>query len=350
MSATCPSGGTLSREVEAEVGDADLAAVIGAVAGQQPGFAGHEGQRVAGADRVAVRPAGIGIEPGRAVERQQRAAVAGGQPVRRRDPVGVASFRRSCQADAEQAVDDQRKRRVVRDLRQRGAAGVAVALPGSGRVGGKGGRVGGEDDAHVEEALAQQVGGLEGVAAVVAGAGQDQDGAAAIAGEFGRPLGGGGAGALHQRFAGMLLFGQAQAGTEVEGSVHTPDFIAKLAPGQADGGRVDGHRVVDPARVAACHGQRQRRPARLALREDQAVAGGEAGETERKAAEAVVVEGIGAGEVDDQVGTGDVEGDVEAFAQAQQVGVVATAVGQFDVEVAGLLGERENCARRGSRR
>ena len=68
-----------------------------------------------------------------------------------------------------------------------------------------------------------------------------------------------------------------------------------------------------------------------------AVAFGEAGEAQRQPAEAVVVVGVGAGQIDDEIGAGEVEGGVEAVVELQQVGIVVAAVWQFDVEIAGFL-------------
>ena len=191
--------------------------------GQQARLGADEGDGVAGADaRIECLP-GIGIEPGRAVERQQRASVAGRQTVGAGDPVCVIFCGRSFQADAEQPVYDQRPASVVGNFPGDGAARIAETLVRCRRIGWQAERVTGKDDAGREEALAQQSGGFECIAAIVAGAGQNEDRAFALDRQFSCPGCRCRAGPLHQRLGGICGFDPAQACAAVEAGIHGRD-------------------------------------------------------------------------------------------------------------------------------
>ena len=116
------------------------------------------------------------------------------------------------------------------------------------------------------------------------------------------------------------------------------------APRAADGVGVDVHRVVDVARVAAGHRQRDRDRARRERREHVLVAAREAALGEPEPPEAVVLVGIGAREVEDELGARALERLVQAALEVPQVLVVARAVGELDVEVASPPSRTGSCA------
>ncbi len=158
----------------------DLARVVGAVAGVQAGFIGDEGDGLAGFDRdacgAAYDHAGISVQAAWYVQRQYRArhridGLHQGAPV---------AIQRPAQADAEQAVYHQGPLITVDVGELLGRHQVHAVLLGAYQCFGGVGRQlrgGGLEECYYFGAcFGQAGGGFEGVAAVVARAGQDQDG------------------------------------------------------------------------------------------------------------------------------------------------------------------------------
>ncbi len=215
--------GNIGGRRQVEFGDADFAAMIRPVRSQQARLGADEGDGVAGADAGTERPAGIGIEAGRAVQGEQRAGIADSQGIGSGDPLGILAGGRPSEADAEQSVDDQRPAPAVGNGPDGGSPRIAEALAGRRRIRRQCERIAGKDHAGREEALAQQTGGFESVAAVVAGAGQHQNRAFALGRQLRRPVCRCRAGPVHQRRAGMQRFDPAQAGAAVEAGSHGRD-------------------------------------------------------------------------------------------------------------------------------
>ena len=121
-------------------------------------------------------------------------------------------YKRQLESDAEQAVDDQRPAQPVGYRRECAAARIDKAPEGICRVNRQ--VLGRPDKNHlrVEEAFAQQYCDFKGVAAVVSGAGENQDTRATLGadcrGQVSRRL----AGALHQGLIGGCGFDVAQVG------------------------------------------------------------------------------------------------------------------------------------------
>ena len=130
------------------------------------------------------RHAGVGVDARRHVERQDRRAGARA-PL---DQRGVFRRGRAREADAEQAVDDQRRRRPPEALRW-------VRDPAAAQRGVRGGGVrrqprdvAAKDDVDVEERLREAARDDERVAAVVPGTGEHDDRTAASRGHRARDL------------------------------------------------------------------------------------------------------------------------------------------------------------------
>lgn len=104
---------------------------------------------------------------------------------------------------------------------------------------------------------------------------------------------------------------------------------------------MDAYRVVDLPCIPAGHGEGHGQAVLPAAFEHPAVPFGQPCESQRQPPEAVVPVGVGAGQVDDEVGAGAVEGGAETPVEAGEVGAIAAAVGKLDVEVAFRLGKRE---------
>ena len=186
---------------QVESGEADLAAVIGAVGGVQARLGTDEGEGVRGPDAGSESASGIRVKAAWRVERQQRAGVTRGQCVGCRDQRRISAFRCAGEADPEQAVDDEMPASGSGDG---GDGGSSRSTEGAMRrlcisrefVG-----CAQENDADVEEPCAQAFGDDEGIAAVVARPGEDQDPAAG--GQLLGSGGGHGSGASHQRQIGV---------------------------------------------------------------------------------------------------------------------------------------------------
>lgn len=196
--------------------DVDRAREVAAVARVEARFRADEGERVGGrdGDTRADDPAGIAVEPARHVEGEHPAAVARmrGDP---RGLLGECAVERAAETDAEQPVDDPRVfvQRGGRCGRQRhaGRAGEAERPLRVVRL-----------DRYRHPRLRRDTellevrGGHQRVAAVVAGADREPDGAVVAGDALGQPVRGGGARAAHQRVRrqrrGGVGFGRAQVG------------------------------------------------------------------------------------------------------------------------------------------
>jgi hypothetical protein len=200
------------RGIEAERVDSQLAAVIGAVRGQQPGLVRDEGEGVRGAHRAAHDRAGVRVDAARHVEGEHGDA----KRVELADDGAMLPLERPLEADAEQAVDGEVEARPVRDrLEQR----PARALPFGERalrVLGQLLALADEHQADAEEAALQQRSRLEGVAAVVSRPGDDEDRLRGVAAQAAREFGGGASGALHQGHAGGARFELADRARAVD--------------------------------------------------------------------------------------------------------------------------------------
>ena len=91
---------------------------------------------------------------------------------------------------------------------------------GGCRIGGQVPGIARKHDAGLEKAFAQQARGDEGVATVVARAGENQDRHIAFQRQGRSPVRGGRAGSFHEGFAGVSGFDLAQPGAVVKVGVH----------------------------------------------------------------------------------------------------------------------------------
>ena len=173
---------------EVQVGDHDLAAMVRSVEREKPRLERDERHGMRGAHRAAQHAAGIGVQAARDVERKYRAALAVRILDERRVPAGDVAR----EADAEQAVDEQRPG-LLRHLRHFG------------------------NHVDAEKLFPQPRGDHASVAAVVARAGEHEDVLALVPGQARGDLGGGGAGAFHERRLGF-------AG----GALDAPDVVAQV--------------------------------------------------------------------------------------------------------------------------
>ena len=191
-------GGQVGR-IDAEHVEVQLAGVIRAVGGEQTRLESDEGQRVVGAQGDATDAAAVAVEAARHVEREFRAVHFVGLL----DPVRVFAVDVALQPHSVQAVDDKAVAPQRRDIRQDPAAVFTPAGPGAGGIRRQAGGVGAADDVDAESLRREPVRGDQGVAAVVAGAGQDQDRRARFAGQRAGQFGCGRARPLHQRGGGV---------------------------------------------------------------------------------------------------------------------------------------------------
>ncbi len=209
--------------VEAEVVHGDRAAEIDAFAGQQPRLQRDERRRRGGADARAGRGSGVGVEAGGHVEGEDRRRQGVGALDQRR----VVGRQRARESDAEQSVDDERAAPAFRDVGDRAAARGGEGAVRRRGVGGQPGRVAAEHHRDVVESRAQQPRDDERVAAVVAGAGEHQDRAAALARHGRRDVGRRQPGALHQR----LALRRRLDGPQVRGAVDRQQAGTPFHPG-----------------------------------------------------------------------------------------------------------------------
>jgi hypothetical protein len=206
--------------------------------------------------------AGVGIEAGRAVESEQGAAVALGQPVGGGDQLGMDALRRPAKANAEQAIDDQRPAAFIRNAVQCRSASCDKALVSGSRIAWQGHHIAGKGDPNIEKPLAEQAGDLEGIATIVARAGQDQDRTLAVAGEFASPIGCGQAGTLHQRRSRVGLFDLAQRGAQVKclrfhGGLQASCKYVGMRTSRADGGTAIRLGWISSGQPTSCGGIRE---------------------------------------------------------------------------------------------
>ncbi|EXI73017.1 MAG: hypothetical protein AW07_02949 [Candidatus Accumulibacter sp. SK-11] len=185
--------------VEVERCHRDRAAVVRTVAGVQPRLAGNEADRVRRPYGRTAEPAGVRVEATRAVEREQRTAVVGGERVGCQDEFAVAAGDRPLQADAEETVDDHRPALTGWNAVEQCATVIEEALARRRRIRRQAANLAGKDQTDGEAAFTQVTRGNEGIAAVVAGSGEDQQRRPLQTTERGRQFGGGESGALHQR-------------------------------------------------------------------------------------------------------------------------------------------------------
>ena len=98
--------------------------------------------------------------------------------------------------------------------------------------------------------------------------------------------------------------------------------------------------IVDLAGIATRHDDGNRCVADAAESKYAPIALGKTVETQGQSPQAVIAIGVGAGQVDHQIGPSKIEGDIQAMVQMQQVGFVSAAVRQFNIKVARFLVER----------
>ena len=178
-----------------EISHVQRAAAVGAVERQQPGFQCNEGDGVIRFDRAAQHAASVGVEAAGNVERQYRRL----DIVDLFDQRGVIAGKVALQADAEQAVDDQRPALRCRNMRRALAAGRFPVAQGCSRFAGVFCGAARADHADRVPPLPEVLRDHQRIAAVVAGTGKHKNGLAAVAGEGAGQFGGGQSGAGHQR-------------------------------------------------------------------------------------------------------------------------------------------------------
>ena len=150
-----PGVGLVGRE--AEIRDADLAAVIWSVERKQPRLERDEGDRMRRVHRATHDPAGVGMQAARNVEREHRAALA----VRVLHHARIFAVDVARKTDAEEPVDHK-------------APFPVGNLLHAAR------------DAHAVELLFEPRGGNARIAAVVAGPGEHEDVLFLVGGELRR--------------------------------------------------------------------------------------------------------------------------------------------------------------------
>ena len=191
---------------DAETVDLHLARMIAPGQGVQARLVGKEGKGALGHDGDAAgtdHRAGIGIEPAGHVERQHLPVAR----VQRGHQRARGALERARQADAEQAVDHQARLALGQRIDEAGGAGPRAGQCGGGvRRHRPGARQVQDGDVDTRIGVRQVGRRFQGVAAVVAGTGQQHHAAAVLrqAGDQGqRHIGGGLAGALHQAAGGQ---------------------------------------------------------------------------------------------------------------------------------------------------
>lgn len=188
-------GGGQGDGLDPERVEVQFAGVIGAVGGEQARLEADKREGVIGAQGAAAHPAAIGVEAARHVERQFRAVQGAGLS----DPARVIAADVALQPHAEQAVDDEAVALRRRDVRHDRAAAFTPGGPGARRIRRQARRVGPADGRHAASPGGKQARRDQGIAAVVAGAYQDQDGIPRFVAQHAGQFGSGSACALHQR-------------------------------------------------------------------------------------------------------------------------------------------------------
>ena len=209
-----------------------FAAVIRPVECQQTGLGADEGKRVGGAHAAAVDAARIRIKAAGNIDGEYRCAVL----VDESYPLGVATFNGAREADTEQAVDHE-----AASVRRGERVGDRTACGPPALMGGSGIRrqcrnVAAKDDGDGIKPLLEVTRGHERVAAVVAGAGEQQYRFAAVGGQRAGELCGGQARPFHQRRGdtGMARLDAAYVSRQIEwGAVTDVDLHANKCSGKA---------------------------------------------------------------------------------------------------------------------
>ena len=102
-----------------------------------------------------------------------------------------------------------------------------------------------------------------------------------------------------------------------------------------------GDCIVNLSGIATGHGDGDGDLSAAAMRENPAIPFDESGHRQPEEAEAIILVRIGTRQIDDEFRAGDIEGGIEAFLKPQEVGVIGTAIGQFNIEIAFFLLERK---------
>ncbi len=100
---------------------------------------------------------------------------------------------------------------------------------------------------------------------------------------------------------------------------------------------MDGDGVVDGLGIAASHGQRDRNAACATGLQYAPVACFQPGKAQVEAPQAVAGIGVGAGEVDDQIGLAARQRFFQPGVECGEIGIIAGAIRQFDIEVAAFF-------------
>jgi hypothetical protein len=112
-------------------------------------------------------------------------------------------------------------------------------------------------------------------------------------------------------------------------------------PGEEDRCAVYGNRIVNLPGIAAGHGDGDGDLPAAAMRENPAIPFDESGHRQAEATKAIILVRIGTRQIDDEFRAGDIKGGIDAFLKPQEVGVIGTAIGQFNIEIALFLLERK---------
>ena len=175
---------------------------------QQTGFCAYEGDGVRSAYAASVDAAGVCIQAAGDVNGEHGciAVVNGG------NPLGVAAFKVACEADAEQAVHYKPAVTCVWHVVNGCAACSQPAGVRLGRVRRKFCHVARENHCDHKEPLLEIARNHKSITAVVAGAGENQNGFASSSGKLACQLRSRQAGALHQRHVVVMRFNAADVG------------------------------------------------------------------------------------------------------------------------------------------
>ena len=151
----------------------DAAAAIRAVASEQARFDRNKRDSVISVNGAAADAAAVGGKTARHVEGEHR----GVQRIHSEHQIGETTADVALQANAEQAVDHQIPRNVVRNVVQQGAATVDPVLAGSSCIGGQFLLFAGKHQIDHVMPLPEMARDHKGIAAIIAGAGDYQDAA-----------------------------------------------------------------------------------------------------------------------------------------------------------------------------
>ncbi len=177
-----PEAGGGSREqpwCDAEWLDPHLARMVAAIGRVQARLVAQEGDGVGRPHRDAVgtdHGAGVGIQSARHVQRQDRAV----KFVERGHQLAVLALDRAREADAEQAVDDQPPLRIRGQHVDEADRAVACAFVRARRLVRGRALAGRVEHGRIDARVGEDGRHFQRIAAVVAGAGQQQDGQVAL--------------------------------------------------------------------------------------------------------------------------------------------------------------------------